>query len=109
MDDRPFDVSKLEEDLNEALKTTNDPTGSGLGLHRPARGNVSVEDRRSTRPLPKELTEAIQPSGSVEGVLAQRKTTHGDFTDNAAISQALKFIMHDTSGWSGLTAVQAEA
>ena len=41
--------------------------------------------------------------------LVERALTHGDFTDQAAISQALKYLMENTDGWSRLTPVQAEA
>src|SRR5439155_1716768 len=87
----------------------NDYTGNRIGLRRKERGNGHREDSGSPGALPKELTETLQAQGRVEAILAERSSTHGDFTDNAATSQALKYVMEHTTGWSGLTPVEAEA
>lgn len=42
-------------------------------------------------------------------LLNERGKTHGDFTDHAAITQALKQEMSYTDKWRGLTYVQKEA
>jgi len=42
-------------------------------------------------------------------LLAERNSTHGDFESNALISQMLKEIFHESSGWSKLTYPQREA
>lgn len=61
--------------------------------------------------MPHELSDnavANRPSG-VEAILAQRQTTHGDYTDNAQIIQALKTKVHHTRNWPTMTDVQREA
>jgi len=50
----------------------------------------------------------IKPQ-SIDQVLAERKNTHGDFTENAQISQDLKAVLHNSSGWLGLSADKKEA
>ena len=46
---------------------------------------------------------------SIDQVLAERKNTHGDFTENAQISQDLKAVLHASSGWQNLSADKKEA
>ncbi|MEE9409680.1 MAG: DUF6378 domain-containing protein [Candidatus Heimdallarchaeota archaeon] len=46
---------------------------------------------------------------TVEKTLKNRATTHGDFTDNAKISQYLKTIVKGGSQWNNMTPVQKEA
>lgn len=41
--------------------------------------------------------------------LNARAKTHGDYSQHAATTQALKRVMHGTPNWSRLTPVQAEA
>lgn len=48
-------------------------------------------------------------SQSVDQVLAERKNTHGEFSENAQISQDLKAILHASSGWHNLSADKKEA
>lgn len=57
---------------------------------------------------PTGATNAPQ-AGSIEAILAERGKTHGDFTDNARVMQALKRIVHAEVGWDKLTDVQREA
>lgn len=42
-------------------------------------------------------------------LLNVRKTTHGSFVENAAISQSLKCTLRPREGWTDLSAVQREA
>lgn len=49
------------------------------------------------------------PPVQTEALLAVRGTTHGSFTDNARISQAIKNIVRDTPGWPNMTDRQREA
>src|SRR5258705_1104906 len=109
MHDKPFDVNTIEEDIAASLSETHDITGSRIGLRRKERRDDHREDSGSPAPLPKSLTETLQAQGSIETILAERRTVHGDFTDNAATSQAIKYIMEHTTGWSSLNAVEAEA
>lgn len=46
---------------------------------------------------------------NVAETLAQRQTTHGEFTDNAEIMQELKDGIRAREGWHRLTPVQREA
>jgi hypothetical protein len=46
---------------------------------------------------------------TLEATLAAHQNSHGDFTDNARIIQALKDAMHLEPGWERLTSVQREA
>lgn len=46
---------------------------------------------------------------TVNEILAQRQTTHGDFTDNARISQTIRRAMQAEPGWRRLSDVQREA
>ena len=45
-----------------------------------------------------------------EDLLAERKKTHGDFTDHAEATQALKYVMYMSCKWDNhLTPVHREA
>lgn len=58
--------------------------------------------RPTTGPLPPNRPQ-------VEAILANRQKTHGDFSDNARVMQALKRVVHAEKGWNDLTDVQREA
>ena len=45
----------------------------------------------------------------IPSLLAAREDTHGNFIDQAAMSQVLKEMMVDGKNWDELTAVQREA
>lgn len=47
--------------------------------------------------------------GGITETLAERGTRYGEFPDHAAISQQLKRVMRNTTGWSRLQPHQAEA
>jgi len=42
-------------------------------------------------------------------ILEQRGKTHGDFTDNARLSQQLKYIVERSPNWDNMSDVQREA
>lgn len=44
----------------------------------------------------------------IPALLAERKQTHGDYTEHAAITQLLKATIHTAPSWRRLTATQAE-
>lgn len=46
---------------------------------------------------------------TTEDLLVVRKATHGDFSDHARITQALKAVMREEAGWDRLSDVQREA
>jgi hypothetical protein len=58
---------------------------------------------------PAGTTDAAPVGDSIEAILAERGKTHGDFTDNARVMQALKRIVHAEVGWDRLSDVQREA
>ena len=49
------------------------------------------------------------PPDPVEAILSERNTTHGNFSDNARISQDLKRLFHAAPGWDALCDVHKEA
>lgn len=55
-----------------------------------------------TTPLP--TNEMTQPD-----LLDQRQTTHGEFGDNARVSQSIKRILRAEPGWELLTDTEREA
>ena len=77
---KPFDVTKIAEDLAEDVKDT-------------------VKERG----LPRDVKVPLA------GLLTDRHSTHGSFEDNARISQGLKEWMRGGPGWSKLTDVEREA
>jgi hypothetical protein len=46
---------------------------------------------------------------TIDQVLAERKNTHGDFTETAQISQCLEGIIRDSTGYQKLTPAHREA
>lgn len=42
-------------------------------------------------------------------ILNERQNTHGDFSDNAHYSQALKYVVVGTKNWEAMTDTQREA
>lgn len=45
----------------------------------------------------------------VSSTLAERGSTHGDFTENGKVMQQLKLVMRSHAGWDRLTPAQCEA
>ncbi len=62
---------------------------------------------------PFELTQEMiddMPDGTLRlPLLETREQTHGNFTDNAIISQTLKRIFRAAPGWSSLSDIECEA
>ena len=46
---------------------------------------------------------------ATNGLLTERGTTHGDFGENAYISQTLKHLFRECAGWDIMTVVEREA
>lgn len=46
---------------------------------------------------------------NVNQILSERGKIHGDFTDNSAIAQRLKAVVHSSKNWNELEPYQAEA
>ncbi len=49
------------------------------------------------------------PAPSIDALLAERGSTHGEFGEQSAVSQALKEIMRASPGWKRLTPAQRES
>ena len=77
---KPFDVTKIAEDLDENIK-----------------------DVIKERSLPKDIKTTLTD------LLTDRHSTHGSFEDNAKISQGLKEWMRNSPGWRNITDVEREA
>lgn len=46
---------------------------------------------------------------STENLLQERGSTHGDFTDNARISQEIKRVMYSSKNWNEMHDIHREA
>src|SRR6266403_5069658 len=77
---KPFDVTKIAEDLDDNIKDV-------------------VKERSLPRDVKTTLTD----------LLTDRHSTHGSFEDNAKISQGLKEWMRNSPGWRNITDVEREA
>ncbi len=76
---KPFDVTKIAEDLDENIKDV-------------------VKDRF-----------VPGGAVNTKALLTDRNSTHGSFEDNARVSQGLKEWMRGSPGWAKLTDVEREA
>jgi hypothetical protein len=56
-----------------------------------------------------EATDKQYAAGDVQDVLSARQKTHGEFTDNARVMQALKYVIRSERTWDDMTPVQKEA
>lgn len=59
---------------------------------------------------PPRITErpVINPKVTPVALVEERGKTHGEYTDHARITQAIKRVMHDTPNWSSLSDIQKE-
>lgn len=111
-----INLTQLEATLNETPQTTgqsqtHDAVRTRPSPIRPQNGNGNGADSRSTTSRLQVAQEAIpqaRTGTSVEAILAERATTHGDFTDNARVMQSLKRVIWQEAGWSRLTDPQRE-
>lgn len=69
---------------------------------------ASIVDEPPVPPMP-EPTPAPDYTKSEPDILVDRKQTHGNFGDNARVSQALKRIFRTELGWELLTDTEREA
>jgi hypothetical protein len=119
-DRKPFDVStlgELEKTLPESIQAllNNGSGDSSTSILRRPLDPVSGADPETgtldnsalEEPAGPEDEEKARPT--VEEVLKERAATHGDFADNARISQSLKRIAHGEVGWDRMSDVQREA
>lgn len=74
------------------------------------RSAMTAVDRAISEPLALPRRPVALPRGpSIDSLLDERKTIHGDFTDDASASQRLKAVMRHTENWERLSEVQYEA
>lgn len=90
-DAAPFDVSKIDDGLEQTLNRYRDLPKNKL------RASTAIPFAKA------------DPPPTVEDLLDTREATHGDYRETAAHAQALKFVMHEAPGWKKLSAVQAES
>ena len=60
-------------------------------------------------PIEQEFNSVVEENKTIEKILAEREKTHGDFRTHAAITDAIKYHMHNSSKWSYLSPMQREA
>ena len=60
-------------------------------------------------PIEQEFNSVVEENKTIEKILAEREKTHGDFRTHAAITDAIKYHMHNSSKWSYLSPTQREA
>jgi len=60
-------------------------------------------------PIEQEFNSVVEENKTIEKILAERGKTHGDFSIHAAITDAIKYHMHNSSKWSYLSPTQREA
>jgi len=94
----------------------HDPAGARAFAGRLRKRNADDANRGGDVPrhqddpaIDERHSQALEDPATVEQILAQRGTTHGDFTDNARISQMLKDSLRNQHGWGNLNDVQREA
>jgi len=56
-----------------------------------------------------EFKSVVAGNKTIEEILAEREKTHGDFGTHAAITDAIKYHMHNSSKWDYLSSTQREA
>jgi len=56
-----------------------------------------------------EFKSVVAGNKTIEEILAARQKTHGDFGTHAAITDSIKYHMHNSSQWSYLSPTQREA
>lgn len=78
-------------------------TGQGTGTDQPDIGELYADAwRRGPEPRPSQ-------GRGVEGLVAERETTHGDFVKMAFAVQAIKAVLRTTPNWPYLTDGQTTA
>lgn len=60
-------------------------------------------------PIEQEFNSVVEENKTIEKILAEREKTHGDFGTHAAITDAIKFDMQQSSNWSTLGSMKREA
>lgn len=58
---------------------------------------------------PMHRTDLPPQPKTTDALLVERKTTHGEFKENAAIAQRIKMIMREHGNWAPMSHFQREA
>lgn len=112
----PFDVKTLEAEVSSLVAERSADTYAPSIPRRDVRRDRRLPEPRlensaevATATTAIGTADVSEANRSIESVLAERGKTHGDFSDNARVMQALKRIVHAEVGWDKLTDVQREA
>ena len=102
MNDHPDDHSELFPDTATRLASER------FARHPSVEALNAIEN--ALRAAPGEIIE-VSPSemDNVLRIIEQRRTVHGEFRDNAGITQAFKYQLTQGKNWNDLTAIQKEA
>ena len=102
---------QIEQDLSSLLNGR-----AGAIPSAPLRRLTATGDRSAPGPQSPDLSTVGAPAGPEDtpaaerdSLLAERQTTHGNFEDNALISQAIKDLLRSGPGWLRLSAIEREA
>lgn len=72
-------------------------------------GDDIIAQREPVTPADVEVVKYDPTKVDIESLVNERGNRYGKFADGAKIMRALKDVMHNTDGWSRLTASQREA
>jgi len=100
----PFDVNQIDEEFAGLVQEAHDLAGTDPGPERFRRRQGSVGDSQGTPPIPRDDHEV-----PIANLLSIRRQTHGNFRDNARLSQALKATFRATASWDHLDDVEKES
>ena len=89
-----WDLMQAKEELLD-LKFPDTPTSFPIG------SKVEVTEQ--------EFDSVVSGHVPIEEILAEREKTTGDFGTHAAITDAIKYHMHNASQWNYLSAMQRES
>lgn len=109
---KPFDITKALGEALDAEVPAFKPGGIRYVKNLPLRWLADQGDSPQDAPPSEYAPSVDQPTGPAdasEALLDQRQDTHGDFSDNARVSQAIKRILRGEPGWELLCDIEREA
>ena len=95
-------LSNMYEETNRRYREAQHQASESLDAShwQSSQAGVFVSDPRNY---------ATQSPAHINTLLADRATTHGDFTDHARITQDIKSIMTSSKNWQKLRSTQRES
>lgn len=69
---------------------------------------LDTREMASAQKIIDEIARDSQTGPTRDPLLETRQTTHGDFAENARISQYLKWVLRGSPGWDKITPVEQE-